>query len=716
MRKLKNFIRSATTLVSDAADIIAAGKLDYGRPLDPRLAQRESELISIHDCVYASEFSEVFFSRFIARPGSLKAAIDDVISEFPDVVEKAVVEWRSEYTIYGKTTPALGRQPPWRLDHQVSDDDVLFAVRVHRFAFLPRLVLAVIDEQISAAEIERLLTDWCDFAAKRRSRKKAFVSSLLIVQRGLAIVWAYAMLMAMGRNSYQRLAALLLKILRTDLEIISPELGTAAPNNHLLVDYFAGWFFGQIFDDVFTRHWGERFDRLFVEELCRQVLSDGTGFENSTHYHEFYLEAASMYVRLRRKNGCREPAAVTSRVEKMLQFKLATCPVQFGNGTEDPLFPLVSDDTIPISTWIRLASDLGVVRDPKTLEDSKVDDWYSVLMEQVHRCEAASMHRSLGLLNVFPDGGYVTSYDERTGTNLVFRTGPSDRSRVIAGHSHADVLSVNISRRGSGILVDPGTYTYRYHPGSDSQASNDWRSYFMGPQAHNNVTIDGIDPLGPVSADFRDRSYPVEAQYTIAVADRSVALMKSRLRGTGVYDGVFRSIIHRLGEYYLIVDLVPTEIAHGEVCSSYQFSERFSPRVLGDRNITLSDKDEEWTLSICDGGGKAAHFRGTADPVAGWVSSRYGSRTPGSQFRIPFGPSRLQAVVISRGAVEKRVGVEFAGDANDTIRVDVHCGEGRSDRYLICTKGDVQEFREAPITKEGHLWYGMGEGEFSDVI
>ena len=206
MPKLRNFIRSAATFVSDAADVITAEKLDYRRPLDPLLARRQSELISVHDCAYALEFSNLFFSRFIASPDSLKAAIDDVISEFPDVVGQAVVEWRGEYTIYGKVMPALGRQPPWRLNHHVFGDDVLFAVRAHRFAFLPRLVLAVIDERISAAEIERLLTDWCEFASKRRSRTTAFVSSLLVVQRGLAIVWAYAMLMAMGRRSYHRLA------------------------------------------------------------------------------------------------------------------------------------------------------------------------------------------------------------------------------------------------------------------------------------------------------------------------------------------------------------------------------------------------------------------------------------------------------------------------------------------------------------------------------
>jgi hypothetical protein len=52
----------------------------------------------------------------------------------------------------------------------------------------------------------------------------------------------------------------------------------------------------------------------------------------------------------------------------------------------------------------------------------------------------------------------------------------------IAGHGHADALSIILHVAGKPILVDPGTYTYH--------TEREWREYFVGTLAHNTICID----------------------------------------------------------------------------------------------------------------------------------------------------------------------------------------------------------------------------------
>ena len=55
----------------------------------------------------------------------------------------------------------------------------------------------------------------------------------------------------------------------------------------------------------------------------------------------------------------------------------------------------------------------------------------------------------------------------------------------IAGHAHADALSIELRCGGVEILVDSGTYTYQGEP--------EWRSYFRSTIAHNCLELAGKD-------------------------------------------------------------------------------------------------------------------------------------------------------------------------------------------------------------------------------
>jgi uncharacterized heparinase superfamily protein len=52
-------------------------------------------------------------------------------------------------------------------------------------------------------------------------------------------------------------------------------------------------------------------------------------------------------------------------------------------------------------------------------------------------------------------------------------------------HGHADALSITLSKKGTPLLVDSGTYRYNGVPA--------WRRHFRGTRAHNTVTFDDQD-------------------------------------------------------------------------------------------------------------------------------------------------------------------------------------------------------------------------------
>ena len=89
--------------------------------------------------------------------------------------------------------------------------------------------------------------------------------------------------------------------------------------------------------------------------------------------------------------------------------------------------------------------------------------------------------------HLFPDAGVVILRDvERRRDEIWCRADSGPFGYLsIAGHAHADALSVEVRAGGVDILADPGTYSYQVDP--------EWRSYFRSTRAHNTIEIGGAD-------------------------------------------------------------------------------------------------------------------------------------------------------------------------------------------------------------------------------
>lgn len=706
MRSVERLVRRSISCVRNAKKVWDQPAIDYCAPLDSGGPQCTDHLIGEQDVAFAYRLRDIFFSRFLVDSEKFKASVFEVIANVPSAVDAAAREWLVEYRIYGEAMQPLCEQPPWRHVQRTGRHDVLYRVRVHRFAFLPRLMLAVVDGKIKSSEVIEFLSDWCRFATRKRNRDVAFVSTLVVIQRDIAIVWAYAILAAVNSEADRALSALILKILKIDLQQISSKLGYAAPNNHLLVDYFAGWFFGQIFDGVFTQQWTEKHEHHFVEEFCRQVLKDGTGFECSTHYHEFDLEVGTCYTRMLRRQGRRESAEVTQRLFAALRFKLAIWPTDFGNGTEDPLFPLTNNQKIPIRAWERIANSLGACPDLNAPPLACEENWYSVLIGIDHRIVEPRKERFDGNTHAFLDGGCIALVDNKTGLKVVLRTAPSDRTMVTAGHAHADLLSLTLSERGLDILQDAGTFTYRHRP-NGALEEPDWREYFAGPESHNNVSIGKADPLGQIKGDFREGTFHVEAEYSDVVDDDSIAFMKCRLQSRNEYDKLFRSVIYKKSDYVLVIDLLPPRVSLGEAKSSYQFSDRYRIENIGSHEVLLSDGTQVWSVCVSEHSGGFVHRLGSMHPVGGWVSKEYGVRIPAVQLAFSFRTSPIAATLFAKGECSPAVKAGPSDASEAVYSIEVFRNQGDVDRFLLSTSKEPQLLQGSSFQNRGHLAYAL---------
>lgn len=552
--------------------------------------------------------------------------------------------------VYSSTAPALDGTFPWGRVEKGPGDDVLYAVRPHRFAFAPRFALAILYEGISADVLADVLESWIAFA-KEGASSYPYLSTLVVIQRSLALSWAYAFVCASSASltgAGIRARAGILKILQADIDFLFPRLGTGHPNNHLLVERFAAWYFAVVFPRMIPAGGDlDELERRFVEELLRQTYPDGGGFEHSLHYHEFGCEMAAAYLLLCRRAGRSAPPAVSQRVRRMLEFQVELAgpgcvTLGYGNATEDPLFPLDSEEgyaTAGLREMYRslFRPDLS----PAARSTPSIERAFWLLGGRI----AEDPHRPLASTGVvsWPDSGFHLFSEPQRPARLVFRTGPAQGRHLMPGHMHSDLLGVYAASGAEPFLVDAGTWSYRIRA---TQSVSPDRRYFAGASAHNTLLIGDVDPLGGLRGDFRDGEPGVRIRVRRLAAENRIAVVECEMIGHALYGGHRRGIVHVEGNCWILYDRLPAAMPDQALRLNFQVSPDVRPVPAGHDFVIVEGRSDSFWIAKGSTLAAAEIVKGRLDPPAGWFSPRYGEAVPASQLSYALDRSCSSAALV----------------------------------------------------------------------
>lgn len=213
--------------------------------------------------------------------------------------------------------------------------------------------------------------------------------------------------------------------------------------NHILEDGFSLAIGASFFND---RNLATKAERLLRRELDRQILPDGSHFEQSPMYHSIMLDRLLDCINYLQhdifSNGFR--TYLTDKAAVMLGHLEAIS----WSGTEIPLF---NDSAYGISPTL------------------------TELEEYASRLGINALHKEL------KECGYRKMKDERICAIV-------DIGNITAsyqpGHSHADTFNYELRVDGKPFIIDTGISTYE---------KNARRQYERSTGAHNTVIMNGID-------------------------------------------------------------------------------------------------------------------------------------------------------------------------------------------------------------------------------
>jgi len=626
----------------------------------------------------ALAFREKIGSRFFLQPADVDKLCQRVYQP-GSIWSHQLTRFVSEVLddgmfIYVEQGPKLSGEFPWQSIPVGPGGDSLYSIKPHRFSFLPRLALATYLRLIPSNHLLAIVNSWIKMAEEGKS-SLFYASNLVVIQRILATTWAWFFLAArpVTRDTEGLgLESFLLRILWADIQFLIPRISFSVPNNHLLADRFAACFIQMIIPEFCQRVELSDVEEKFREEFLRQTYDDGGSFEHSAHYHEFACEMGVAYLLLCYKQGHEPDKEVYNRVKALLHFQAALTgpgtktPLAFGNATEDTLFPLDGGKGWCSGSLREIYRAVFVAKVASASgNDPSVERAFWLLGGKLRESDQ-NIEDDL-ICQSFPEGGIHVYPDSELGGRLVFRSGPLADSTVVAGHTHADLLSIYLSVGEQMILGDSGTYTYRGLSDKWPENSPDWRNYFAGPIAHNTLCIEGQDPFGKIVGDFRKFDIPpLKCHYSISP---SLAWCEGKLSDVGIYSDYIRGCVHVKGYYWVIYD-DPSLLEIDDQLCWYGFQcipgselSNFSPKTL---QIENNGKNLFLTSSFSD---SPEIIEGNLDPLGGWFSSSYGSLSPAPQIRYKlehFLPSAF-VVTTQPEAIPELISVSVENDKSFII-------------------------------------------------
>ena len=405
----------------------------------------------------------------------------------------------------------------------------------------------------------------------------------------------------------------------------------SSANNHVIGEA-AGVFVATSYFPHFPNaaSWRREAMEILAEEIVEQTYPDGGNREQAFGYHLFVLQFTLVAGFVARRTEVDFPGAFWNRLEKMVDF--AEAITQGGGGL--PFYGDCDDGyvldlgTSPSEPRGLLAAGAGLCGRPDWLATAGgcTEPAFWLFGPSLPGGDAGADEGTVKAAlesKAFADGGhYLLQYGtpgSEEGVSLLFDCGELGY-RSIAAHGHADALSFTLRAFGEEVFVDPGTYDYFTFPA--------WRDYFRSTRAHNTAAVDAEDQsvkLGSFLWGERARARclrwePGEHGGTV----------------TGEHDGYARlsdPVIHRRtleldgqSGILTITDRFVAEGAH-EVSLYFHLAEHCVLSAMDGPAMEIRGGKGTITLDL-DPALEIVRFRGSEDPIFGWVSRGYHRKAP----------------------------------------------------------------------------------------
>jgi hypothetical protein len=398
-----------------------------------------------------------------------------------------VIDWHADL-VNGKRSPRkVWYKVPYLNFEEVGDHKVIWELNRHQHLVVLAKAYCLTGEQ---RYVQELCAQWYHWNKENPYAIGINWSSTLEVAfRTLSWLWVHELLKDCAEVPSGFPSDLLVGLAQHG-RYISQYLSTFfSPNTHLMGEALALFFVGTLCPQIRSASdWAKLGWDILIKESERQVQADAIYFEQSVYYHVYALDMFLHARILAERNARPIPAAFDRKMEQMAEalaiLGQSGTPPRIGDDDGGRLFDPRRNSAAHLCDPLSTAAVLYGRADFKAVSSGLREETLWLL-----GVEGATKFAKLPLVNPkltsrgFESSGFYVMASDTPRMQLVARAGPMGALR--AGHSHCDLLSLNLSINDQEILGDPGTY--KYVSGSDD------RDAFRGTSAHNTLRIDGRD-------------------------------------------------------------------------------------------------------------------------------------------------------------------------------------------------------------------------------
>lgn len=354
--------------------------------------------------------------------------------------------------------------------HDGSRGDIKYVWEINRLQFLVPLAADVLltGNPAALAAIETAIASW--HAANPPFRGPGWASGIEVALRAISLLVTASLVGdRLGAATRQRVGEIL-----TASAFWLPRFPSkfSSANNHLVAELAGEHLIGLALG---TEPQGAR--AALIAEIDRQILSDGSGAEQTPTYAAFTVEMALLCAFAAQQVGAPFPESFNKRISAFAGFvdSLGDRTPALGDDDEGRVLTLGGDE--PGYARSIASAIAGFLGEPGPAPAP--GDLRSAIFGRPTAVTVAPEG-----LSTFSEGGLSVWRGLVAGRRamLTFDHGPLGYLSI-AAHGHADALSVTLSLDGQPVLVDPGTYLY----GSGGA----WRDWFRGTAAHNTLNLYG---------------------------------------------------------------------------------------------------------------------------------------------------------------------------------------------------------------------------------